>query len=611
MAKTRTIGQHLIERLEQTSLRHIFGIPGDYVLGLYDLLVASRIEVIGTCTEIVAGFAAADAYADAYARVNGLDAVCVTYCVGGLNVLNAVAGAYAEKSPLIVISGAPGLGERRRSPLLHHQVRDFNTQHQIYEKVTCASCALEDADDAASEIDRVLDACQRAKRPVYIEVPRDMVDAPCRITASRLRRPSADEQDRAALKEAAADAAQMLRAARRPVILAGVEIHRFQLQERLLKLVECTGLPVAATLLGKSVIRENHAQYIGIYEGAMGKQSTQSAVERADCLLILGAFMSDINLGVYTARLDVTRTINANSARISIKWHHYDDLSLALFIDELTRRMPAAKPGRKRVRKTAEAPFKIRPRRAVTVQRLFDRINEFLDENTMVICDIGDSLFGAADLTIHGRTEFLSPAYLLHLDGIRGAGRGRRPDRQPRCAAPRIRRRRSVPDDRSRAGHRGPARAEPDRDRHEQQGVHHRANDPRGAVQRHPRLGLPPAAPDRPHGMGLRSSHGGRTGGSPDHGAHQHTIVFHPQPAPGPERPLQGAGATGETVASAVGRDKKIKSNVKHCACRVPSAEWGRSDRLETISTCHVPLDSRHPTRRIRQSTLGTCDNDP
>ena len=50
-----------------------------------------------------AGFAA-----DAYSRLNGIGLVCVTYCVGGLNVLNAIAGAYAEKSPVVVISGAPG-----------------------------------------------------------------------------------------------------------------------------------------------------------------------------------------------------------------------------------------------------------------------------------------------------------------------------------------------------------------------------------------------------------------------------------------------------------------------------------------------------------------------
>ena len=134
MAGKTTVGRYLVERMEQAGLKHIFGIPGDYVLNFYDLLVESKMEVVGTCTEIGAGFAA-----DAYARVNGLGALCVTYCVGGLNVLNAVAGAYAEKSPLIAISGSPGLNERARSPLLHHQIRDFDTQLQIYEKVTVAA----------------------------------------------------------------------------------------------------------------------------------------------------------------------------------------------------------------------------------------------------------------------------------------------------------------------------------------------------------------------------------------------------------------------------------------------------------------------------------------
>ena len=104
-----TVGRYLIQRLEELGLRHVFGVPGDYVLGFYDMLVESNLRVVGTCTEAGAGFAA-----DAYARVNGLGCVCITYCVGGLNALNSVAGAYAEKSPLIVISGAPGMGERSR-----------------------------------------------------------------------------------------------------------------------------------------------------------------------------------------------------------------------------------------------------------------------------------------------------------------------------------------------------------------------------------------------------------------------------------------------------------------------------------------------------------------
>ena len=61
------------------------------------------------------------------------------------------------------------------------------------------------------------------------------------------------------------------------------------------------------------------------------------AVESADCVLILGAFMTDINLGIYTAQLDVARTINATSERIAIKHHHFENVRLRDFIEGLAR----------------------------------------------------------------------------------------------------------------------------------------------------------------------------------------------------------------------------------------------------------------------------------
>src|SRR2546426_455266 len=119
----RNIGDYLIERLYAHGVRHVFGIPGDYVLGFYDQLQHSKLKLINTCDEQGAGFAA-----DAYARVRGLGAVCVTYCVGGLKLANTTAEAFAEKSPVVIISGAPGIKEREKNPLLHHKVREFDTQ---------------------------------------------------------------------------------------------------------------------------------------------------------------------------------------------------------------------------------------------------------------------------------------------------------------------------------------------------------------------------------------------------------------------------------------------------------------------------------------------------
>src|SRR6266850_7458070 len=173
MKASPNIGHYLIDRLYEHGVRHVFGIPGDYVLGFYDQLVRSKLQIVNTCDEQGAGFAA-----DAYARVKGLGAVCITYCVGGLKVANTTAEAFAEKSPVVVISGAPGMKEREKNPLLHHKVREFDTQKKVFEQLTIASTVLSDPQTALQEIDRVLHAALRYKRPVYIELPRDMAGVP-------------------------------------------------------------------------------------------------------------------------------------------------------------------------------------------------------------------------------------------------------------------------------------------------------------------------------------------------------------------------------------------------------------------------------------------------
>src|SRR5580765_67733 len=263
MKNSPSIGEYLIQRLYHHGVRHVFGIPGDYVLGFYDQLQHSRLRIINTCDEQGAGFAA-----DAYARVRGLGAVCITYCVGGLKVANTTAEAFAEKSPVVVISGAPGMREREKNPLLHHKVREFDTQKKVFEQLTIASTVLSDPQTAFQEIDRVLHAALRYKRPVYIELPRDTVSL---RGIPHYRTPQLNEaSDPKVLRAALTEAAEMINAAKKPVILADVEVHRFGLQSELLQLARKTNIPVAATILGKSVVGEQQPFYLGVYEGAIG-----------------------------------------------------------------------------------------------------------------------------------------------------------------------------------------------------------------------------------------------------------------------------------------------------------------------------------------------------
>ena len=400
-----SIGEYLIQRLQDYGLRDLFGIPGDYILNLYGMLELSPIRVVGCTREDCAGFAA-----DAYARINGLGAVCVTYCVGGLSVCNSIAGAYAEKSPVVMITGSPGLAERVNNPLLHHKVRDFRTQLEVFEKLCCASTEVSDPVNAFREIDRVLDAAVRFKRPVYIDIPRDLVDLVPHVTHTYQR--SRWQTDPLVLAEAVDEAVSLLKKAQQPVIIAGVEVHRFGLQDQVLELAEGSQIPMAATLLGKSVVSEKHPLYLGLYEGAMGHEAVTNYVESSDCILLLGAFMTDINLGIYTANIDPAKCIYVTSESLRIRHHHYRGVPLDDFLAELNRRKPSRKSPELPTKPSSKTqPFEVQSNQPITISRMIARLNEQLDADTIVIADIGDALFAATELVIHQRTDFLSPAY--------------------------------------------------------------------------------------------------------------------------------------------------------------------------------------------------------
>jgi indolepyruvate decarboxylase len=208
------------------------------------------------------------------------------------------------------------------------------------------------------------------------------------------------------------DASRRIAEAKKPIILAGVEIHRFGLQCPLLELAQRAGIPIAATMLGKSVINERHPLFAGIYEGALGREDVTRFVEESDCVILLGEFMTDINMGIFTAKLDPTKCIVATSESLRISHHHYDGVRLDDFIKGLAnaglktpkRELPP------RVEPNA-APFELHANAPITIRRLTARLNLVLDANLIVIADPGDALFASSELSMHRQTDFLSPAY--------------------------------------------------------------------------------------------------------------------------------------------------------------------------------------------------------
>lgn len=422
-----TIGSYLIQRLQDYGLGHVFGIPGDFVLQFYGMLQESPIGVIGCTREDNAGYAA-----DAYARVHGLGAVCVTYCVGGLSLCNSIAGAFAEKSPIVVISGAPGMTERSTNPLLHHRVRDFTTQREVFEKITVASAALEDPLTAFREIDRCLEAAVRYKRPVYLELPRDRVHTRCPYP--HVPKTEQPVSNRDALNESLAEAQRTINACKKPVLVVGVELHRFGLADEVVKFAEKNSIPMVGTLLGKSVVSEKHPLYLGIYEGAMCREELRNYVEESDCMIMLGAFLTDIDMGIFTAHLDPRKCIYATSEETRISHHHFHDILVSDFVKGLAKLDLKVAKRPLLPKPKGEGKFVLKPQAKITNARLFARINELLDDSMVVVADVGDCLFGAADLTIYRKTEFISPAYYTSMGfaipasiGVSVAAPNRRP----------------------------------------------------------------------------------------------------------------------------------------------------------------------------------------
>lgn len=404
MNRSTVLGEYLIGKLRDAGVGHIFGVPGDYVLRFYQQFSAGPLQHVGTTREDTAAFAA-----DGYARCHGMGAVAVTYGVGALNVVNAVAGAYAESSPVVVISGGPGLQERRDDPLIHHRFGPFDFQRQIFERITVAAEVLDDPLTSARQVDRALFLARVHSKPVYLELPRDQVDTTVTTVATTQAVPTAyDEESR---REAVAETVQLLAAAQRPVLLLGVELHRAALQDAVVELINRLGAPVAATLTGKSVVGERHPDYLGVYEGAMGSVIAKEVVESADLLIVLGVRFNDVDLGIYTAQLDPYRIVRATGEEVFIRHHRYQNVGLEAFIRDLSAAVDQRAEGSGIASQGPSAPEFPRADAPMRVERLIGRINELLTSDLRVVCDVGDCLFAAVDLRVHQRTGFLASAY--------------------------------------------------------------------------------------------------------------------------------------------------------------------------------------------------------
>ncbi|MBI5791846.1 MAG: indolepyruvate/phenylpyruvate decarboxylase [Rhodocyclales bacterium] len=394
--------ESLLHALKDHGARQIFGIPGDFALPYFRIIEQSQILPLYTLShEPGVGFAA-----DASARAHlGLGVAAVTYGAGALNMVNAVAAAYAEKSPLVVLSGGPGKGEARSGLLLHHQAKTLDSQFQMFREITCDQVKLDDAARAPADIARVLAKCLRNSEPVYIEIPRDMVNLPC---APVLREaPRAADQD--ALEACVDEILARLAQAQSPVLMAGVEVRRYDLEEKVALLARRLGLPVVTSFMGRGLLAEHDAPLFGTYMGVAGLPEVTQLVEGSDGLFLLGEIVCDTNFAVSETKIDLRKTIQALDGRVTLGYHVYPDLPLADLVDGLLRRVPGPdKP--LAVRRPVYPRGMTADAAGITPTDIATAVNDLMATHGKmpIASDMGDCLFTAMEIE---HTALVAPGY--------------------------------------------------------------------------------------------------------------------------------------------------------------------------------------------------------
>ncbi len=407
-----TVGEYLLFRLKEIGVGHIFGVPGDFVLGFFNQVLKSEVTYVGACNELNAAYAA-----DGYARIRGVGAFASTFGVGELSAVNGVAGAFAEKVPVVVITGSPATINFRRRPLLHHTLGDYQIPLRIYEKITAASTQLRDGETAPAEIDRVLSACLSRQQPVYISLPADVVTMKCNWPGPFLF-PAPPPGDPAALGEALREALGMLKKAKKPVVIADVELIRFKLQKEFARFLYKTGLPYVTTMLGKAVLSERHPQFIGLFQGDRSRDYVRQRVESADCILQLGALLTDFNTGGFTTNFEDSKTISANLRSVKIKSHYYENVCLRDIIRGLTAKLPLRAPATLDIQCASGScvhrdtePYRPLAARPLSIRRFFDRMSHFIKDGSIVVAETGVSLFSAAEMLMPEGAAFIGQTF--------------------------------------------------------------------------------------------------------------------------------------------------------------------------------------------------------
>jgi pyruvate decarboxylase/indolepyruvate decarboxylase len=389
-----TVGSYLAERLEQMGIEHYFVVPGDFNLMLLDeLLKNENLKQIGCCNELNASYAT-----EGYARAKGAGALVITFNVGAFSAINGIAGAYAERLPVIFISGGFNTNDPIQGNIPHHtlDIKNLNYQYEMIQKITCDAVQIMHEKDAPHLIDRVIFNVLRHRLPGYIEIPCNMANVPCPEPAPLESLSIQYESDSKALESAVNAASKLIENSNAPVLLAGPHLRSHNAINAFKELAESLGCAVAVQPSAKSFFPETDPQFIGIYWGEVSSPGCQEIVESSDLIIAGGPVFTDYSTVGWTAIPDENKTINVRPSRVVFPDLEYSGVQLADFLKELAKKVKQNKTSLEKFNqnKSPEEPIKPEDSEApLTRVEMINQIHDLIDSKSTLFVESGDSWF--------------------------------------------------------------------------------------------------------------------------------------------------------------------------------------------------------------------------
>ncbi|KAF2719400.1 putative pyruvate decarboxylase [Polychaeton citri CBS 116435] len=365
ITETVKLAEYLFTHLSQLGVHSIYGV--------------------GSCNELDAGYAA-----DAYARLKGLGALTTTLGVGELSALNAIAGAHAELAP---VSGVK----------IHRTLNDGNFRHfaDMYGHVTVAQVNLTDPSTCPEMIDTAIQQGLMHSRPVYIEVPTDMVAVS--VCAERLNSrieiaPAMPSQSRAA-------------ALSLPMVLVDGESRACRILDEIQELI---------TTFGKSCVDESLPNVHGIWKGEFWAcENDKSFVALCDLVLCFGPHFSSTNTYDFTSIPGLRKSIVFAADRIEVFDRSFRDISCKGFLSKLLQQLDLSKvlsnvvvPGTD-VQPSDPSPDPSSGR--ITQAEFCKRFNRFLQPGDMILAETGTASYGCRDFELPPHTTLFKPVTWLSI----------------------------------------------------------------------------------------------------------------------------------------------------------------------------------------------------